>query len=333
MGVRDLPPLNIAHHPRPRPQKRVPLSRLVKGAFFMLGLPDNAFCSIDVTSRCNLRCRHCYFLEQGYGHELRPDQWIALLDSLKRTIWPRPYIAYQCSWVGGEPLLRREIIERGRRFFPYNIVVTNGTLELPSWPDVHFFISVDGTEEAHEAVRGAGTYAKIKQHADRPDLDVMVTYCINRENAHCIEEFMAEWDATSVRHVAFEFHTPISGLAADDQLCLSPEERDLIIDRLLALKKIYGTFILPPARTYRLMYSQYAQGVTDQCLFREKALVFGPDGRRKRPCMLGPKADCSRCGCIIPFVTQAQVDRGAIIRDTWDSVVTRISAKRPPINK
>ena len=84
---------------------------------------------------------------------------------------------------------------------------------LPDWPDVHFFISVDGTREAHEAVRGAGTYDKIRGNADRPDLDVMVTCCVNRQNVASIEEFMMEWDATCVRHVAFEFHTPIAGLA------------------------------------------------------------------------------------------------------------------------
>jgi hypothetical protein len=33
--------------------------------------------------------------------------------------------------------------------------------------------------------------------------------------------------------------------------------------------------------------------------------------------MLGPKADCDRCGCIIPFVTRAQIDRKEILRDWW----------------
>ncbi len=307
----------LHHAPRPRPTRRVPFSRLVKGAFFALGLPRNAFAAVDVTTRCNLRCKHCYFFEQEHRRELSVDEWEARLRRLKREAWPHPYAAYQCSWVGGEPLLREEVIERCKGLFPYNIVVTNGLLPLPAWPDVHFFVSVDGTREAHEAVRGAGTYERVKRNADRSDLDVMITTCVNRLNAHCLEELMIEWDATGVRHVAFEFHTPIHGLAADAELALSPAERDELLELILALKEIYGSFILPPPRTYRLMHSTRSRAVTDACLYRSNALVLGPDGEHKRPCMLGPKADCDRCGCIIPFVTRAQVDRREILTDLW----------------
>lgn len=300
----------------------MPLSRLVKGAFFALGLPDGALCAIDVTARCNLRCKHCYFFEQGYTseQELSAEEWVTLLSQLRRAAWPRPYVAYQCSWVGGEPLLRPEVIERCRHFFPYNIVVTNGMLPLPSWPDVHFFVSVDGTREAHEAIRGKGSYQRIKQNVDRPDLDVMLTMCVNRLNADTLEEVVREWDATTVRHIAFEFHTPIVGLAADEELALGAAERDELLELILCLKEIYGSFIVPPPRTYRLMHSSRSRQVTDHCLYRERALVLGPDGQRKRPCMLGPKADCDRCGCIIPFITRAQVDRREILFDLWNDL-------------
>jgi Fe-coproporphyrin III synthase len=309
--------LRLDHSPRRRPIERVPFSWLVKGAFFALGMPRDALCSIDVTRRCNLRCKHCYFLEQGYQRELSVEEWEARLAQLKQRARPRPFVAYQASWVGGEPLLRQEVIERCRRFFPYNIVVTNGTIPLPSWSDVHFFVSVDGTREAHEAIRGAGTYDRVKRHADRSDLDVMVTTCINRLNVGCVEELIREWDTTAVKHVVFEFHTPIAGLADDAALALSPSERDEVLELLLELKEVYGPFILPPARTYRMMRSAVCKQVTDRCLYRTAALVLGPDGEPKRPCVLGPKADCDRCGCIIPFVTRAQVDRTEILRDWW----------------
>jgi MoaA/NifB/PqqE/SkfB family radical SAM enzyme len=309
--------LRLEHRPRARPVRRVPFSWLVKGAFFALGLPAHAFCSIDVTARCNLRCKHCYFFEQGYdpAQELTVGEWYALLSELRRGAWPRPFFAYQCSWVGGEPLLRAEVIERCRHLFPYNIVVTNGMLRLPDWTDVHFFVSVDGTPEIHDAIRGAGSHDRIRGHVERGDLDVMITCCLNRLNLGCVEELVREWDRSPVRHIAFELHTPVAGLAADAELALSAEERDRAIELLLELKRVYGHFILPPARTYRLMRSARSRDTTDACLYRANAVVLGPDGRRKRPCMLGPKADCDRCGCIIPFITRAQVDRGEILRD------------------
>jgi len=38
----------------------------------MKGMPGAALGGIDVTYRCNLRCRHCYFLKQHYHEELLP---------------------------------------------------------------------------------------------------------------------------------------------------------------------------------------------------------------------------------------------------------------------
>src|SRR5512141_2960023 len=127
---------------------------VAKVDFRLFGLPRNAFGSIDVTQRCNLRCKHCYFFEHDQPERaLGGDDWVALLESWKRTRsrWEFPF--FQCSWVGGEPLLRPEVVERCRRFFRYNLVVTNGTLRLPDWSDVDFYVSIDGDEEVHEDLR------------------------------------------------------------------------------------------------------------------------------------------------------------------------------------
>jgi len=35
----------------------------------------------------------------------------------------------------------------------------------------------------------------------------------------------------------------------------------------------------------------------------------------KEPCMLGPKADCDRCGCVVPFYLKSLTDRNLVIRD------------------
>ena len=56
----------------------------------------------------------------------------------------------------------KELIERGMKYFRSNLVATNGTLELPDWPDVNFYISVDGKKEMHDAIRGKGCHERIK---------------------------------------------------------------------------------------------------------------------------------------------------------------------------
>ena len=50
-------------------------------------------------------------------------------------------------------------------------------------------------------------------------------------------------------------------------------------------------------------------------------LVPTADGKRKEPCMLGPKADCNGCGCIVPFLTRAQQERSDILVDLTRSAM------------
>jgi hypothetical protein len=80
--------LGLEHNPGPRPKRRATAFDLARVAFFAFGFPGNAFGSIDVTSRCNLRCRHCYYFagpEEELPHELDADQWVARLEDLKLT--------------------------------------------------------------------------------------------------------------------------------------------------------------------------------------------------------------------------------------------------------
>ena len=89
--------------------------------------------------------------EEDLPHELSADQWVARLEELKRTSGRFPF--FSCTWVGGDPLIRRQVIERCKPFFRYNTIVTNGTIPLPNWPEVNWYVSIDGDEEIHEYVR------------------------------------------------------------------------------------------------------------------------------------------------------------------------------------
>src|SRR6185369_10710648 len=148
---------------------------------------------------------HCYFFEGEEGDapvyqdkkELTVDEWVAKLEHLKRTTSRVENPFFQCSWVGGEPLIRKDLIERGRKFFRYNTVVTNGTIPLSDWPDVNWYISIDGDEETHERIRRKkGIYKRAMRHvAERPNLRVTIAYCITRANAHCLEQAIIDWAA------------------------------------------------------------------------------------------------------------------------------------------
>ncbi|MFH0965969.1 MAG: radical SAM protein [Planctomycetota bacterium] len=267
--------------------------------------------SVDITHRCNLECAHCYFRHQGYAWELSDSQWIEFFDRLRGTGFP----FFQCSWVGGEPLLRWRLLEKLIGLFQANLVATNGTVDLPDWPDVNFYVSVDGTRGHYAELRGRGDlYDRIKRNVLASDrLKVRVGMVVTSRNHGCIEEFLAEWRDTPVRSVLFEFYTPVA--QAPDELWPGWELRDRILRRLLNLKTRHGDFIENNEKTLRLMRSDLAGASTRKCLFSKLAFCFGPDGKPKRPCMMGPGADCTRCGCILPFHMGMMHDKGLLFRE------------------
>lgn len=127
--------------------------------------------SIDVTHRCNLKCKHCYFLKQNYKSELSEEIFLKKIKEIKKDY---PSIIH-ASWVGGEPLLRKSLVKKGMKLFPFNMIVTNGTMRLPKWKNCAFNISVDGTKKYYEKIRGVNFYDKVKQNANRKDISVNIS--------------------------------------------------------------------------------------------------------------------------------------------------------------
>lgn len=317
--------LKLRHTPPAARSRGITGYDLVKVGFFLFGFPKNGFGSIDVTKNCNLRCQHCYFFEQDEaygGDDASIEDWERKLAALKAEKRPWEFPFLQCTWVGGEPLLRARLIERCRKYFRYNTVVTNGTIPLPDWPDVAWYISIDGDEETHERIRNKkGIYGKAMRNvAAHPQLNVTIAYCITKQNAHCVEQAVVDWAKAGARHVTFDFYTPIATI--DHDLWMDFAERDRMLDTLIALKRIYGDFFVLPERALRLMKSDRCKQVTDNCLFSKKSFAFGPQGELKEKCMMGPLADCDRCGCVVPFYMASLVDRRMILEDTARAIAS-----------
>ncbi|HEV7373941.1 MAG TPA: radical SAM protein, partial [Pyrinomonadaceae bacterium] len=213
------------------------LRRLTDTArFFIFGLPKNSIGSIDVTNRCNLRCEHCYFFAEDHKgeKELSIEKWVEKLEAMKAAGHPM----ILCTWVGGEPLVRKGLIEVGRKYFQHNTIVTNGTMELPDWEDCNYVISIDGTEEAFARMRAPGIYQKIKQNViNHPELRIQISCVITSITKNCIEDLVVEWGPLARSGIIFDFFTPVTNL--DEVLWLDWEARDAMIDQILALKKKY----------------------------------------------------------------------------------------------
>lgn len=127
--------------------------------------------TIEITKRCNLRCRHCYLAagEQGKD-ELTFDEIKGLISAAKQLE------ATFVNLSGGEPLLREDcfpLLEHIAALGLQCIIGTNGTTispevarrlaELP----VIVQVSLDGASSAaHDAVRGRGAFQQMLQGLD-----------------------------------------------------------------------------------------------------------------------------------------------------------------------
>ena len=270
---------------------------------------------VDVTDRCNLRCKHCfYFREEHDSEEMDADEFLSGLRTLKER-----HNIMSMGWSGGEPLHRREVVEQGARMFPLNQLFTNGTLPIPEAPGLIPFVSMDGTREVHDQVRGNGVYDRIMDNIqDSPAKMVVFLSTLHRLNHECLEDMVAE--LMKIKKPATGFHpmlfTPlksykkIKGYAHSETqkhvLDLDWDERDSIIDRLIALKKKHPAYMLTNQVNLEMMKSQNAPEATSRCNMPRRTLTLDLKLNRKLPCVLGSDVDCSKCGCPFPYEQEAR---------------------------
>lgn len=152
--------------------------------------------TIDVTSRCNLRCKHCRVNEIEYDMTLDEIENVfnKLTDFKPRGV----FIS------GGEPLIRDDIVEivrKSKNLAPVTVLNTNSLLltedklkELINVGLDYIQVSLDGIEEAHDYIRGKGTYKKtidkmkmINKYSDK--IKLHISSVVSKKNIDYMDEF------------------------------------------------------------------------------------------------------------------------------------------------
>lgn len=148
-------------------------------------VPSLRYLELQVTDRCNLRCRHCYIGEPGQN-ELSPDVIREVLDEFDSMQGLRLLI------TGGEPVLHSHFADINDMLPAYSfrkILFTNGllpekiALNALNVDEIQF--SLDGMERGHDSLRGAGSYARVMRSlraALASGKPVSVATMVHREN-------------------------------------------------------------------------------------------------------------------------------------------------------
>jgi len=139
--------------------------------------------SINITRKCNLKCKHC-LSDSGKKDEdeLKTVEILDLIDQLKKNGKPTLAIG------GGEPLLRRDlfkIIKYARKNEVPVSIITNGLLvnkEIAQKLELlnleYIAVSIDGLEKTHDAMRGKGNFKKTLKN-----IKILRKFCNNTKLA------------------------------------------------------------------------------------------------------------------------------------------------------
>jgi Fe-coproporphyrin III synthase len=293
-------------------------------AYRLFHVKQPIYASVDVNNICNLHCTHCYWWTNRKDQEqdLILEDWHDIIRDIieKRGI-------YFVALVGGEPMLRPDAIQLFCDEMPRRVsVVINGTFPLRRFDDLYYYwVSLDGTEEVHDTIRGKGAYAKTKQtildYVAGPNRqgkpawkDIWISVTLNSLNYSTIEDLTEEWQ-DKVNKIAFQFHTPF---VKGDPLWLPyGEKRNGVVDKIILLKKKYPNFVLNTVNQASLMKGSWGGvGTTPVQCPSWAILSLDHMGKVKRPCCIGSadtkgtKPICEDCALACYSVLVAQGIRG-----------------------
>jgi len=185
------------------------------------------YLEIHITSRCNLRCRHCY-LGDKEGRDLELMRVFSVFDQFDRLQGLRMLI------TGGEPMLHKGfwyINERLRDYGFSSVLLTNGSLinrEAANRLKAHEAqVSVDGMQASHDALRGEGSFSKALQAIESmvsAGIKVAVATMATTLNKGEMDEMRALMESLGVAGWTVDAPSPSGRFKENSELMLPPEE-------------------------------------------------------------------------------------------------------------
>jgi SynChlorMet cassette radical SAM/SPASM protein ScmE len=310
----------------------------------------NAFCSknpvmqtprsvdVEITSKCNLRCRYCYYFDNPSVtyHDLPTDEWLKFFDELGRCA------VMDVTLLGGEPFIRQDLPElidnivRNRMRFS---ILSNGSLiddKITSYiaqtnrcDSVQ--VSVDGARpETHDICRGKGSFeGAIKgiHILRRHDIPITVRVTIHHYNV---------FDLENIAHLLLD-ELALPGFSVNSagyigscrkgsrELLLTTRDREAAMEMLLSLSESYEGRIsaaagpLAEAWLWRRMEDALSEGAKQ---FSAGGYLTGCGCPYSR---IAVRAD----GAIIPCSMLAHLELGRVNRD----FLAEVWQQNPILNK
>lgn len=206
---------------------------------------------VEITCRCNLRCRYCYYFDnpETEYRELPTCEWLDFFAELGRVA------VMEVTLLGGEPFVRDDlpfliegIVGNRMRFS----ILSNGSLITNDMASFirstgrcnHIQISLDGSSaEVHESARGKGSFAgaiEAIRTLQRHQVPVTVRVTLHRRNIQDLDNIAALLlDTLELPGFTTNCAGSLGSCRQNTDLLLTPADRELAMATLLRLSSKY----------------------------------------------------------------------------------------------
>ena len=283
----------------------------------------------DVTNRCNLRCKGCFFFSSG-EHEAAAEEtdirrWEAFIDAEKARGVNLAIL------IGGEPTLCLDRVEAFYRRLP-TFCATNGLIKVPRdrFPDMMIGISLWGDEEDEKLLRGKDTF-RISSKNYAGDPYVYYLYTITPRQIGKTEKIVKK-----IRDAGLKIHMQLlSNDEGVDGFSWSPEELETIRLEMDDMLDAYPDTVISSKYYHKVITSGEMMGRPfgwNECPSVTKPL----DDRDPRPrrliefirwasdlqtmhrCCTSETRDCGTCKDGAAHMSWVMVNKRAHMRSTED---------------
>ena len=283
----------------------------------------------DVTNRCNLRCKGCFFFSSGEHkaaeEEMDLGRWETFIDSeMERGV-------NLAILIGGEPTLCLDRVEAFYKRLP-TFCATNGLIKVPRdrFPDMMIGISLWGSEEDETVLRGKDTFSISSKHY-AGDPYTYYLYTITPKQIGKTERIIRK-----IRDVGLKVHMQLlSNDEGVDGFSWQPEELVAIRDEMDAMLDAYPETVVSSKYYHEII-------TTGKMLGRPFGWMECPsvtitmDNRDPRPrrltnfirwasdlktmhrCCTSETRDCSTCKDGAAHMSWVMVNKRAHMRSTQD---------------
>ena len=195
---------------------------------------------IFVNNKCNLNCRHCWVDKESAFNRSFED--------IKSDLEYSYALGSRfVDFEGGEPTLWHDesglknindLINLAKEIGFYTCTVTTNAKEPFEWIKADFiWVSLDGIEKYHDAIRGEGAFDKLVKNVElygkSTGKRLSANMTINSVNEKSVEQTVKFIAGNKyLNSISLNFYIPFNG---DNTLCVSDKEQ--IINEIIEMKK------------------------------------------------------------------------------------------------